>query len=193
MSDAVQSPPPDFLRRGAVEFQEGVTRVELVLDTCRVVGVIGNVESARRLVDDLNNINDPVVVMVDASMSDLAALQTEAQHFSHLQIKRDAILVAISVGADARPTPSAEIVERRPATATLVMPGLRVTGCVHLPPGVSPDAVHLIGKDTFVPVTEAEVFEGSRARHEPLVVVNMARAVVYAPVGPRDGSRGSGR
>ena len=193
MSDAVQPPTPDFLRRDAVEFQEGLTRVELVLDTCRVIGGIGNVGPARRVVDELNNINNPVVVMRDASMSDLAALQTEAQHFSHLQIKRDAILVAISVGADARPTHSAEIVVKRPATATLVMPGVRVTGFVHLPAGVSPDAVHLVGKDIFVPVTEAEVFEGSRARHEPLVVVNMARAVVYAPLSPRDGSRGSDR
>ncbi len=193
MSDAVQSPPPEFLRRDAVEFREGLTRVELVLDSCRVVGVIGNVEPARRLVDELNDINDPVVVMRDASMSDLAALQTEAQHFSLLQIKRDAILVAIPVGADARPTLSVEIVEKRPATATLVMPGLRVTGSVHLPPGVSPDAARLIGKGSFAPLTEAEVFEGSRARHEPLVVVNMARAVVYAPVGPCDGSRGSDR
>ncbi len=73
---------------------------------------------------------------------------------------------------------------KKPVPATLMLPGLDVTGRVYLPPEVDPTAVRMLGKDSFLPVTDAEVTQITHAggsRRKPLVVVNLGRALLYAP------------
>lgn len=184
MPDRAVQRPPDFLSRGKGDDQDQIARAELLLDTHRVIGLIEQSGPPRRLVDILNAKDDPVVVVRDAVVEDLASPGDEPRRFGILHVKREAILLAIPISAPAPSSRGLETVEKRPAAATLVLPGLEVTGHVYLPPGADPGAVRLLGKTGFLPVTHAEVTQvafGGERRREPLVVVNLGRAQLYAP------------
>jgi len=176
--------PPDFLRREKGDDQDQIARAELFLDAHRVIGIIEQSGPPRRLVDILNAADGPVAVVRDAVVESLASPGEEPQRFGILHVKREAILLAIPVSASAPAPGGLEAVEKRPAAATLVLPGLEVSGQVYLPPGADPSAVRLLGKGGFLPVTHAEVTQvafGGFRRREPLVVVNLGRAQLYAP------------
>ncbi|MDO8614086.1 MAG: hypothetical protein Q7R32_14885, partial [Dehalococcoidia bacterium] len=74
--------------------------------------------------------------------------------------------------------------EKRPTAATILLPGIEVTGQIHLPPGADPGSVPLLGRRDFLPVTDAVVTQSAFTIvrwEQPLVVVNLDRAVIYAP------------
>ncbi len=100
-----------------------------------------------------------------------------------LHLKREAILLAIPLTSLPR-SPGAEVMAKKPVPATLMLPGLEVTGHVYLPLEVDPTTVRMLSKDNLLPVTNAEVTQITHAgvsRREPLVVVNLGRALLYAP------------
>ena len=184
MTDGTVQHPPEFLRRDSDEGKQTLARTELLLETHRVIGTLEQSGPPRRLVDILNVSDGPAVFMRDAVVESLTDL-TEATHeFELVHVQREAILLAIPISASAPARRDTETVEKRPAAATLVLPGLEVTGHIHLPPDADPGAVRLLGGRDFLPVTEAEVtqlaFGFSRWR-VPLVVVNLQRALLYAP------------
>lgn len=186
MDDRAVQPPPDFLRQHQGDDQQQIARAELLLDTHRVTGIIEQSGPPRRLVDVLNTLDGPIATMRDALVEDLAGRGEEPRRCDLVQVKREAILLAIPVIQGPPPSGSPEAVQKRPIAATLLLPGLEVTGHVYLPQEADPRAVPLLGKANFVPVTHAEVTHitfGDIRRREPLVVVNLGRAQLYAPHG----------
>lgn len=184
MTDGALQQTPEFLRRDASEDEADPARAELLLETRRVTGTVEQSGPARRLVDILNTIDGPVAVLRDATAESLANPSDAACHFELLHVKREAILLAVPLSVGSAPPRGMEAVEKQPAAATLVLPGLEITGHVHLPPEADPAAVRLLGRRDFLPVTEAEVTEVAFGFHRwrrPLVVVNLERALLYAP------------
>jgi hypothetical protein len=184
LTDAASQQAPDFLRRDAGEDAHEPARAELLLETHRVTGSLEHSSSARRLVDILNAIDGPNAVVRHATAESLASPSDAPHHFKLLHVKREAILLAVPQSDSSPPPSDVEAVEKQPAAATLILPGLEITGHVHLPPEADPGAVRLLGRRDFLPVTEAEVTETAFGFHRwrrPLVVVNLARALLYAP------------
>ncbi len=160
-----------------------LVRAELWLETHRLTCIIDQSGQPRRLVDTLNAIDGPFVVLRDATVGSLAYPDEGERRFQLLHLKREAILLAIPL-TNLPPPPGAEVMAKKPVPATLTLPGLEVTGHVYLPPEVDPTAVRILNKDSFLPVTDAEVTQITHAggsRREPLVVVNLGRALLYAP------------
>ena len=158
-------------------------QAELWLETHRVTGIIDQSGRPRRLVDTLNAIDGPFALMRDATIESLANPDEGERRFHLLHLKRAAILLAIPL-TDLPRSPDAEVMVKKPVPATLMLPGLVVTGHVHLAPEVDPTAVRMLSKDSFLPGTNAEVTQITNAggsRREPLVVVNLGRALLYAP------------
>ncbi len=184
MTDGAVRQPPDFLRREAGEEGGHLARTELLLETHRVIGVLERSGPARRLVDVLNASDGRMAIVRDATVVSLASPGEEPHRFQLLHLRLEAILLAVPVSAGAPPPGGPDAVEKRPAAATLVLPGLEVTGHVHLPPEADPAAVRLLGRRDFLPVTEAEVTEtafGLSRWRQSLVVVNLERVLFYAP------------
>jgi hypothetical protein len=183
VSDGAVELPPEFLRRDVGEERQHVTRAELVLDSLRAVGVIQRSGVSRRLVDILNSTDGPFVVLRDATVQSLASPEEEPRRFEVLQVRRERILLAIPVSTTATPSGGLEVVEKLPTAATLLLPGVEVTGQVYLPPEADPMAVRLLDRRDFLPVTHAEITQTAfgLSWREPLVVVNLGRVTLYAP------------
>jgi hypothetical protein len=188
--------PPDFLRKDAAEGPLD-TRVELFLESHHLIGNLvdsGNLidsgkprpdgrQPRRRLVDMLGK-NGPSLVLRDASVESLIDLGEESRSYPLLHVQRSDVLIAVPVTGTPRSQGELEQVEKRPAAATLTLPGLMVTGHVYLARGADPASVPLIGKTDFLPVTHAEVTQvaaGLYRWQQPLVIVNLERLVLYAP------------
>jgi hypothetical protein len=176
---------PDFLRKGAddVGLDEGLVRVDLFLEDRRVSGVIEHQGVALRLVDILNS-EGSHIVLSDASVPSIED-GGQPLNVRRLHLRRDAILLALPVTQTPPPTSgSVETIEKRPAAATIILPGIEITGHVHLPPEADPATVRILSRLDFMPVTEAEITQPARGLFRwarPLVIVNLARAFVYAP------------
>jgi hypothetical protein len=176
--ERLDSPPQD-----AVQELDHLVRAELWLETHRVTGIIDQSGRPRRLVDTLNAIDSPFVLLRDATVESLANPNEGERRFHLLHLKREAILLAFPLTNLPR-SPGAEVTAKKSVPATLMLPGLEVSGHVHLPPEIDPTAVRMLSKDSFLPITDAEVTQITHAggsRREPLVVVNLGRALLYAP------------
>jgi hypothetical protein len=187
LSDGALQPAPDFLRRSVDDGEEPAARVELILDTHRVTGALEYNGEPRRLVDMIGNgSGEDAVVLSDASVESLVEPGEPQQLFQTLHVRREAILLAVPEWQTPASNDPIEKVQKRPAPATLVLPGLEVTGHVYLPEGASPTNVRLIGRSEFMPVTHAEVTHipaGLYRCQKPLVAINLARLILYAPAG----------
>ncbi len=158
-------------------------QAELWLETHRVTGIIDQSGRPRRLVDTLNAIDGPFAILRDATVESLANPDDGEHRFHLLHLKREAILLAIPL-TDLPRSPGADVMAKKAVPATLILPGLEVTGNVYLPPEADPAAVRILGKDSFLPVTDAEVTQVTHAggsRRKPLVVVNLGRSLLYSP------------
>ncbi len=173
----------DSPHQDAAQELDHLVRAELWLETHRVTGIIDQSGRPRRLVDTLNAIDGPIAILRDATLVSQANPAEGERRFHLLHLKREAILLAIPLTNLPR-SPGAEVMAKKSVSATLMLPGLEVTGRVYLPPEVDPAAVRMLGKDSFLPVTDAQVTQTTHAgesRREPLVVVNLGRALLYAP------------
>ena len=184
MQEAVLEPPPEFLRQEQPTEQTNFSRVELLLETHRVTGRLDRQGAPRRLVDVLNTIDTATVVLRDVSVEKLAEPEMAPLSFGIAHVKCEAILLAIPDPEASPPSGGLETVPKSASRATLLLPGLEVSGSVHFAPTVDPRSVPLLGRRDFLPVTDAEIAQVAfafRRWREPLVVVNLARALVYAP------------
>ncbi|MEE8347672.1 MAG: hypothetical protein V3S20_10015 [Dehalococcoidia bacterium] len=173
----------DSPHQAAAQELDHLVRAELWLETHHVTGIIDQSGRPRRLVDTLNAIDGPFVMVRDATVESLANPDEGERRFHLLHLKREAILLAIPLTNLPR-SPDAEVLAKKSVSATLMLPGLEVTGHVYLPPEVDPTTVRMLGKDSFLPVTDAQVTQITHAggsQREPLVVVNLGRALLYAP------------
>ena len=176
--------PPEFLRRDAPQEQGDAVLAELLLETHRVSGIVDQAGAQRRLVDLLNAADGPVLTVRDATVESLADPNEQPRRCQVLQVRRQSVLLAVPPSAAAPPDRGPEAVEKRPTTATLLLPGMEVTGQIYLPPGADPGSVPLLSRHDFLPVTDAVVTQPAFAIarwEQPLVVVNLDRAILYAP------------
>ena len=176
--------PPEFLRREAPREQGDAVLVELLLETHRVTGIVDQTGAQRRLVDLLNIAGGPVLTVRDASVESLADPNEQPRRCQVLRVRRQSVLLAVPVTTAAFPCGRLEAVEKLPTAATILLPGIEVTGQIHLPPGADPGSVPLLGRRDFLPVTDAVVTQSAFTIvrwEQPLVVVNLDRAVLYAP------------
>jgi hypothetical protein len=77
-----------------------------------------------------------------------------------------------------------EVVPKKPVPAVVLLPGYQVSGNVHLLPDVDPANTPLIGNRHFIAMTDVSITPAAAAddgRQEPLVVVNLARTLFFAP------------
>jgi hypothetical protein len=184
VQEAVLEPPPEFLLQGQAVEQTNFSRVELLLETHRVTGRIDRQGAPRRLVDVLNTTDSPTIVLRDVRVEKLAEPEIAPLSFDMAHVKCSAILLAIPDPEASPPSGGLEAVPKAASRATLLLPGVEVSGEVYFAPSIDPRSVPLLGRHDFLPVTDAEIAQVAfafRRWREQLVVVNLARALVYAP------------
>ncbi len=160
-----------------------VVPVEFVIDSHRFTADIQHPGTPRRLVDYLNSVDGPRIGIYNGSFGD-GHSDTAASRFQLGQIYRDAILIAIPRGNTTFTARSMEVVPKRPIPAMLVLPGYDVAGNIYMVPEIDPANTPLIGNRNFMPLTDALITPAAapdRAWREPLIVVNIARTLFYAP------------
>ncbi|MFQ5472503.1 MAG: hypothetical protein ACE5FA_06425 [Dehalococcoidia bacterium] len=160
-----------------------LARVELVLDSFRVVGNIRQPGVPRRLVDLLNNTDIEFLELEDVRIDDPCAQRSRPRTFRNLEVNRTSVLFAMPRGGDSPDHGDAfDTVKKVPVSSTIVLPGFEVTGNVHFIPSVDPRKVPMLINKHFIPVTQATVTgaDGRTASWtEPVCVVNLERAVLY--------------
>ncbi len=157
--------------------------VEAVMDSHRIRGELRLTGVPRRLVDILNSIDGGYVLIHGGQVDDPLKPGDGPRRLSAIQLLRDAILFIMPRGG-APPSDPFERVKKTPVPATIVVPGFEISGNVHLMPNVDPTGVPLIGTHHFIPVTDATISAGlgrSEVWQEPIVLVNLARALAYGP------------
>jgi hypothetical protein len=112
------------------------------------------------------------------------ARDSDSARYSDGQIGRDAILIAIPRGNTTFVAGSLEVVPKKAVPATLIVPGYDVTGSIYMLPDVDPAGTPFIGGHHFAPMTDVKVTPAKAPRkawQEPLLIVNLARTLLYAP------------
>lgn len=160
------------------------SHVELVLDTYRVSGQLAYMGGPRRLVDILNNAGEAFVLMREASVDDPLHHNDTPRQFDIVQVHLNTVLFAMPHGAAIQTKDPMETVRKVPVAVTIGLPGYEVCGNVHLLPEMAPENAQILGARHYIPVTDARIV--SALTHETIwrpevVVVNLARAVLFAP------------
>ena len=179
-----------------------VIRAEFVLDGHRLVGDIRCPGVPRRLVDLLNSIDDPFLVLWDGELEEVAppagpdgrtptrvggipvgaSPAASKRHFDAVHVHRSAVLFAVPLTA-LSPWDSSETVARKAVAARLIVPGYEISGSVYLPPETDPRTARFFVDRGFIPVTDAEIEgpgDSASARREELVVLNLKQVLLYA-------------
>jgi len=160
--------------------------VELVMDSYRIIGELRSQGGPRRLVDILNAVDASFILVHDGRLDDPLVEDDEPRAFEVVQLHLNTLLFAVPRGTLADVGNPVEAVRKVPVPATIALPGFEVTGNIHLLPEADPKRTALMGSRHFVPMTDATViaaFNRNRVWREPIVVVNLARAVLFAPKG----------
>lgn len=185
----MQQPPGTSPFPGAARVQGAVAIVEVVVDSHRVMGELRYTGLPRRLVDVLNAADGPFILLYDGELEDLSRPQPRQCRFPLIHVRREAILFVIPRAEPALPPSPREVVQRVPVPATVVLPGFEIVGQVYVPPDADPSRTNFLASRLFVPVTDAVITSCHNHElvwREPLVVVSLARAQVYAAGCPRD-------
>jgi hypothetical protein len=171
--------PQDFPSQPAVQ----VVPVEFVIDSHRINAEIRHPGAPRRLVDYLNAVDGPRINLYNCAVGQSDDKQSVGQ-YEDAQLFRNAIIIAIPRGNITFTATSLEVVHKRPVPTVLVVPGYDVKGNLYMVPEIDPRNTPLIGGHQFVPMTDATITPAGNpegAWQEPLVIVNMARTLVYIP------------
>ena len=155
--------------------------VEIVMDSFRVNGELFAPGVPRRLVDILNSNDMTYFIMNSGTLDDPLNAESEAHSFDVIQLDRSGILFAIPRGELRKPDPF-EVVPKKRVPSTVVLPGYNVTGHLHLMPDADPKMVPIVADHHFVPFTDVTVTADkgrSQVWREPLLIINMARALFY--------------
>lgn len=155
--------------------------VEIVMDSFRVNGELFAPGVPRRLVDILNSNDMTYFIMNSGTLDDPLNAEAEAHSFDVIQLDRSGILFAIPRGEVRKPDPF-EVVRKKRVPSTVVLPGYNVTGHLHLMPDADPKMVPIVADHHFVPFTDVTVTADKgrvQVWREPLLIINMARALFY--------------
>ena len=136
----------------------------------------------RRLVDTLNSIDSGYITVYGGHV-DNAIHPDRACRFEVAQIRRDAIMLAIPCDPGTHHGTTMEAVHKAPVPATIVLPGYEVSGNIYLLPEADAAMTPILSSRHFVPLTDAAITPSDTGMmtEEPLVIVNLARALFYAP------------
>lgn len=162
--------------------QAQVMKVEFVIDSHRVTGEMRYGGPPRRLVDLLNAIDGGYTTIFSGSMGGAQKSDEQMKHFDIAQVRRDAILYAIPL-TDTPRGGYGEIVPKVPVETSLALPGYLLRGnCYHVP-NVDPTTIAMLSGKSFIPVTDVVIQPAAKgkAAREQIIVVNLARVLVYAP------------
>jgi len=160
----------------------------ITTDSYRVTGEFRYQGASRRLVDILNSLDaGGVFPLYDARL--LHAFQ-EAEplgEFELVQVRREAIILAEVIGDDAVPPQPMEAVTKAAFPVTFTVPGYRVAGSAYLLPEADPLRAPFLTSRYFTPMTAVPITPagaGGAARQSSLVMLNLARALFFAPAAP---------
>ncbi|HEV8575289.1 MAG TPA: hypothetical protein VGR43_11350 [Dehalococcoidia bacterium] len=156
-------------------------RVEIVMDSYRVDGELFAPGVPRRLVDIMNSNDLAYFVLHTGTLDDPFNPDIAPKSFDLIQLDRAGILFAMPRGDVHKPDPF-EVVRKKRVPSTVVLPGFELTGNLHLMPDADPKLVPIISDHHFVPFTDVTVIADKgrpQAWNEPLLIVNMTRAVFY--------------
>jgi hypothetical protein len=101
---------------------------------------------------------------------------------AHVHLK--AILFAIPHGDKVRHEDPFEKVNKVPVPCAIVVPGFEITGNIYMVAEVDSRESHILTTLHYVPLTDAHVVSLDNPSHRweaDVLVVNLQRAVVYAP------------
>ena len=155
--------------------------VEIVMESYRVTGELFAPGVPRRLVDILNSSDLSYFVMHTGTLDDPFNPATEGVHFDVIQLDRSGIFFAIPRGEVRKPDPF-EVVRKKRVPSTVVLPGFRLTGDLHLMPEADPALIPIVSDHHYIPFTDCTIVADqgrAQAWQEPLVIVNMNRALFY--------------
>jgi hypothetical protein len=158
--------------------------VEFVMDSFRVIGEIVTPGGPRRLVDIMNAIDVAYVLVRNAQVDDPLTDEDTPRPFDIVQVHLNTILFGVPHGSDVMQKDPMEAVHKVPVPSMIAMPGYEMRGNIHMLPEIEPGETPLLGTRHFVPLTNVEIRAAFNPRciwREELVVVNLARAVLYAP------------
>lgn len=158
--------------------------VELVMDSYRVSGELKSPGVPRRLVDVLNAVDGAFVIVNNGELDDPLCEDDEARKFDLIQVHLDTLLFGVPRStSQVHPDPF-EIIHKVPVPSTIALPGFEVTGNVFLLPELDPAGSQMLGSRHFVPMTDTTVTSATNKAcvwREPVIVVNLARALLFAP------------
>jgi hypothetical protein len=158
--------------------------VELIIDGYRVTGELHSPGRPRRLVDILNAVERPFIVVHEGELDDPAIDHDEPRRFEIVQVHLETILFAIPRSdSHVHPDPY-EIIEKVPVPSTVTVPGYELSGNIFLLPEMDPAGSHLLGGHHFVPMTDVCIRPtgaSTAGGSEPIVVLNLARTRLFAP------------
>lgn len=156
-------------------------RVEIVMESFRVSGDLFAPGVPRRLVDLLNSNDLAYFTMTSGVLDDPFNPEAEARSFDVIQLDRSGILFAIPRGEVHKPDPF-EVVRKKTVPSTVVLPGYQAFGNLYLMPEADPALIPIVADHHFVPFTDVTVTaEKGRSQvwREPLLIINMARALFF--------------
>jgi hypothetical protein len=151
------------------------------MESYRINGELYAPGIPRRLVDILNSNDLAYFIMHTGDLDDPFDPAAPADHFDVIQLDRSGILFAIPRGEVHKPDPF-EVVAKRRVPSTVVLPGFRLTGDLHLMPQADPALIPIVSDHHYVPFTDCTIaVDKGRddSWHEPLVIVNMNRVLFY--------------
>jgi hypothetical protein len=155
--------------------------VEIVMESYRVKGELFAPGVPRRLVDILNSNDLSYFVMHTGSLDDPFNPNSESVDFDVIQLDRSGIFFAIPRGEVRAPDPF-EVVRKKKVPSTVVLPGFRLTGNLHLMPDADPAMVPIVSDHHYIPFTDTTIVTNkgrTEVWEEPLVIVNMNRVLFY--------------
>lgn len=160
-----------------------VVKVQFVIDSHRITGDFRYGGPPRRLVDLLNALDGGYATLFNGALGSAQKADEDMKDFEVAQVRRDAILYAIPLSATPAAGSYAEAVRKIPVPTTLGLPGYDITGNCYHAPEADPIMAPVLSSRSFIPMTDAVIRPTFKAKigREELVVVNLARVLVYAP------------
>jgi hypothetical protein len=163
--------------------QSGSRAVEIIVDNYRVSGDLAVTGPPRRLVDIFNALDD-IASVRDATLDYPLFENAEILESPIAHIHMNTILFAIPYGEDVRYQEPFDKVAKRAIPCTVVVPGFEITGNIWMVAEIDPNESHILSTLHFVPLTDVRVLSlinPNKVWESDVVVVNLTRAVVYAP------------
>ena len=153
---------------------------ELLLDGRQVFGEIRYTGVARRLVDILNALEGPYLIMHAGSLRDRSG---DDLKFDQIQIARSSIFLAVIRQLSESRIDRAEVIEKSVRLVTVALPRCEVSGYFHVAPGIDPSFAVISASNRFVPLTQATITisdnNETRTFFESVALLNTAHVQAY--------------